>query len=601
MRTHWETVEALSGPDVNRPPHEFIKLHMKKDHLPTEPLPIKPGLELGVTSLQVDSQLLCRNWSRSPNLHEKESPRTEDRVMAPSGPVLLLLLFSFLACSLSVPPRSDLQGNRALQKRGQKLDTAKAAGEYLLKIVNAAKPFIALIEPAGKYLSAVIQLVGALSGKSPNKEVLDYLKKEFDNLNLKIDANRKAVEYAIQAMAYADMERTINDGWTRLQELLGKCDQPETCKTILKEYGEKFFKNAETTLYKLHDAIVGQGVYSSDYEKLLKEKVRCHEDQIKKFSAVNAALVFKAITMTHLYNTINNKETALQDDLVDKARDISVAMFHIHKNCISKPDEHVKLEIKEKIDESISRKSLAQNIMMYLTKTYDRYDWMVVAFLTKNSKGETFFTKWKNRHTLSGFTEVQKGKTSVAFAKQVKGNHNKAAEMIKVIKECYNEKQLCSNVKEKLDGCVTKTGEPKVIDMYSAIHAYIHKKHDAAAALEAEDIPSEGYFLPEEQQTLPYIYTGTCSISFLGSANILPYGRFRVLLKSDEELMNKSPCEGINCGGPDRGKCVEVKNARIGLCECEKKYYGENCEETIEEYKKKVFIKEIHKSSDSMG
>uniref|UniRef100_A0A3B3VPR4 EGF-like domain-containing protein n=1 Tax=Poecilia latipinna TaxID=48699 RepID=A0A3B3VPR4_9TELE len=450
--------------------------------------------------------------------------------MAPSGPVLLLLLSSFLTCSLSGPPRSDLQENRALQKRGKTADNVKAAAKDLLEIVNAVKPFIGLIPDAGSYLTSIIDFANVIAGKNPEQELLDYLKLKFDDLNVKIDKNQKEIVFNIwKSTEYAELEKKITIAWDKLRELLKGCGEP--CFENLKKDGkdkiiENDFKKAGKYVDELHYNIVGKGAYKANYEELLKDHVRCDERRLKIFSAVNALLVHKAITMTNFYNLFMNIKTD-EDALANKARDISAAMFEIHKNCTSEPDPYVKLDILDLIKESEKRKDLAKNIREYLDKTFYHYNWMVVAFKTKSSNHK-----------------IEKGKTSVAFAKQAKGSHRKTAQVVDAIKKCYNNPVPCDQVRAKLESCANVKGT------YSAIHAFIHKEHGSVHALEAE------------------------------------------------EWMNESPCKGVDCGGKERGKCVEVKNARIGLCECEKKYYGENCEKTMEDYKRKVFVKEIQKSPE---
>ncbi|XP_017161705.1 uncharacterized protein LOC108166496 [Poecilia reticulata] len=519
--------------------------------------------------------------------------------MAPSGPVLLLLLLSsFLTCSLSDPPRSDLQDHRALQKRGKTADNLKAAAKDLLKIVNAVKPFIGLIPKAGSYLTAITNFVNVIAGKNPEQGLLDYLKLKFDDLNIKIDKNQKEIVFNIwKSSEYAKLEKKITIAWNKLGELLKGCGEP--CFENLKKDGkdkiiENYFKKAGKYVDELHYSIAGKGIYKAKYEELLKDHVRCDERRLKIFSAVNALLVHRAIAMTNFYNLFSNIKTD-EDALANKARDISAAMFEIHKNCTSEPDPYVKLDILDLIKESEKRKDLAKNIREYLDKTFYHYNWMVVAFKTRSSNHTRVISKWLNSHILTGFSAVEKGKTSVAFAKQAKGNHKKTAQVVDAIKKCYNNPVPCDQVGAKLESCANVKG------MYSAIHAFIRKEHGSVHALEAEEAPNEEEFSPDEQQTTPYLYTGDCTISVFGKGVVVPVKRFRVLIKSDEEWTNESPCKGVDCGGKDRGTCVEVKNARIGLCECDKKYYGEKCEESLEDYKKKVFVKEIPKSTDSMG
>lgn len=510
-------------------------------------------------------------------------------VMASPGlPLLLLVLSSFLICSLSVPQTSNLQENRALQKRGKKLEEAKTAGKYLLKIATALKPFIGLIPEAGTYLNHLIDVANVVAGTNPEQQILDFLKLKFDDLNAKIDENQKKTEWNIWTSSeYGKLEKKITVAWNKLVELLKDCAEP--CIDSLKKDGkdkiiEEYFKKAEKMVDDLHHHIAASGAYNVEYEKLLKDHVRCHEHRIKIYSAINAWLVYKAIVMTHFYNRFNNIKTN-EDSLANKAREISAAMFQIQKNCISDPDNFVELDIKDRIDPSVKRKDLAREIRNYLDKTYNRYDWMVVVFITDHSKYESIFTKWKNRHILTGFTVVDHKTISVAVAKQAKGTHKKTHQVIEEIKKCYDKTVACTEVKAKLEEC------SKLKDTYTAIHAFIHKKHDSVHALEAEEAPTEEQLDPEEEeQKIPYIYKGKCSI--LLGVN----GHFRVLVKSDEEWMKEDPCKNVKCGDPKQGKCVVVKSARIGLCECEKGYYGESCEESMEEYKKSISSETIPKA-----
>lgn len=507
--------------------------------------------------------------------------------MVPSGPVLLLLLSSFLTCSLSGPPRSDLQENRALQKRGKTADKV----EELLKIVNAAKPFIGLIPTAGSYLTAILDFVNVIAGKNPEQQLLDYIKLKFDDLNVKIDKNQKEIMFNIwKSSNYAKLEKKITIAWNKLGELLKDCKEP--CFENLRKDGndkiiDQYFKKAVKYVDDLHYNIAGKGVYNADYMQLLKDHVRCDERRLKIFSAVNALLAHRAITMTNFYNLFSNIKTD-EDALANKARDISAAMFEIHKNCTSEPDQYVKLDILDQITESEKQTNLAKSIREYLDKTFYHYNWMVVAFKTESSNHKKVISKWLNSHILTGFTAVDKGKISVAFAKQAKGNHKKTAQVVEAIKKCYSKPVICNQVRAKLESCADLKGK------YSAIHAYIHNEHGSVHALEADVAPTTEVFDPDEKQPIPYLYSGKCTRFGKG---VVPFKHFRVLIESDEVWMNKDPCEGINCGGKERGKCVEVKNAHIGLCECEKKYYGENCEKTMEEFKKEVFVKKIHQGS----
>ncbi|XP_015260325.1 PREDICTED: uncharacterized protein LOC107104754 [Cyprinodon variegatus] len=523
--------------------------------------------------------------------------------MASSGLLLLLLVSSsFLVCSLSAPQPSDLQETHALQKRGQIAKTTKTAAEYLLMIATSAKPFIGLIPEAGGYLTAIIDFANDVSGNSPESKLLNFLEKEFANLNLKIDENQKQLKWHIWASSnYGKLQGKITDGYNKLQELLKDCKKP--CLKTLKDQGkepviQQYFGKAEKYVDSLHGLVIKSGSHLADYEKLLTDHVRCNEKSIKAFAAINAALMHEAITMTHFYYRFKNiKDANLEDRLAKKAREISEAMFKIQVNCMSDPDPYVKLNVEERIDDSQDRKVLAENIRKYLDTIYYRYDWIVVAFLKDDEEHKNRFNKWRKKHFLTGFSETSKGKTSVAFAKQAKGNHKKTTEVTDVLKKCYNKVVSCDKVTRTLESCKEQVGNAKLKDTYSVIHAYFKKhshKHESVLSLDAAEAPSADEFNPDVDQPIPYTYTGKCSFNIVGKLDGPTSGKFRVLIKSDEERMKVDPCKNVDCGEKEkRGKCVEVKSARIGLCECHEKYYGERCEESLEDYKKSLASIEI--------
>lgn len=130
--------------------------------------------------------------------------------------------------------------------------------------------------------------------------------------------------------------------------------------------------------------------------------------------------------------------------------------------------------------------------MVKLGKTDDRYDWMVVAFLTKNSHHDT--TKSLNKHILTGFTEVTKGEVSVAIARQVKGTHTKAIKVKQAIDMCLVKSVLCYKVAEKLSKCKETVETIVVSETYTAVHAFRLNAHDGHGA---KNIQGEEVHAPE--------------------------------------------------------------------------------------------------------
>ncbi|XP_015224625.1 PREDICTED: uncharacterized protein LOC107080924 [Cyprinodon variegatus] len=497
---------------------------------------------------------------------------------------LLLLSTSFLVCSLSVRQPSDRQETRALQKRS--LSLTKIA-DHALTIATILKPFIAMIPEAGTGLSIFIDVASKIQDINEKKKMLHFMKMEFKQLNERIDETRRELKWDIWASAtYGKVEGKINVAWNKVVDLLENCD--ESCFQDLKnsKKGKEIkndLKDTKDYVYKFHDLIVGDNVYRPKYEKILPDTVRCEYSSIRNFSAVNVGLMFKAVTMAHFFNSLNGQHS--DGSLIDKAFDVSKAMYQIQRNCLLNTNEYVEKDVKKFIDTSKKRKDIAREIRKHLDKTYDYFNWMVVVFKTALSGHTSRATKWMNSHTLDGFIEVTKGEFTVAVAKQAKGNHKKTKEVRPAIEKCLEKAVMCYKIPKVLEKC-------KIKDKFTAIHAYHFKEHANANTLNAKDAPTELDYEPEEPQTTPYTYKGKCT-----PLPGIKTGHFRVLIKSDEELMNNNPCTDVDCGKKEnRGKCVPLGKEYIGLCECEKGYYGQKCEESIEDYKKKMLTKEIPES-----
>lgn len=180
--------------------------------------------------------------------------------------------------------------------------------------------------------------------------------------------------------------------------------------------------------------------------------------------------------------------------------------------------------------------------------------------------------------------KVNKDGMEVAIARQVKGKHTKADKVREAIDRCKTEDIDCHEVAENLRQCAEKVDNVNVSLTYTALNAYIGEDHQCVDAKEA---PAEISASPVDN-TVPYIYTGICNKYKFGKY-INMYGHFTVLIKSDEEMTKRDPCLGLNCGN---GKCVHVEGTFVAMCECEKWFYGKNCEHNIEEFKRDLMKKD---------
>lgn len=73
-------------------------------------------------------------------------------------------------------------------------------------------------------------------------------------------------------------------------------------------------------------------------------------------------------------------------------------------------------------------------------------------------------------------------------------------------------------------------------------------------------------------QNLPF-FTGQCK-----KYKIFECGNFRLLIKSDEDIMEKSPCDELDCCGEGQSKCVPLDSSLIPMFECEKGRFDEKCQ-----------------------
>ncbi|KAK2894304.1 hypothetical protein Q8A73_016788 [Channa argus] len=506
--------------------------------------------------------------------------------MACRGRLFLLLSSSLLLCSLSASEPSSQQENHHLQKRGKAAKTAFKAADYAVKIASVAKPFIGMIPVAGPIINGLIAIIKFGLDKSkpdPTEAVL----KELENLNLVIKNYRTEQKWDTWASHYSEYEADIkvaSNEFEALVKVLGDDGKTSEQKTNHIHLFKSKYKPIALSSKKLYLALTAQQPsFLTKFGKLVTDTFRCHEKDIKQLTLFISDLFYRGNTVDLFYNSIY--ETEKTDELVKSAFESAKVMFEIHKHCISDFITHVKNDVLDRIDEKKSRDQLAKDIRVFLDETYDRYNWITVAFLTKYSSHQNKFTKPQNKHMLSGFIEVPKGDVTVAVAGQVKGSHTKADKVRKALEKCLEKTVECEKLEEKLSQCSELVDGIKVNNTYTVIHAFISKSHDSFKALDAKEASGqEDSVEPESHSDIPYVYTGKCM-----KYKIFNLGQFRVLIKSDEEMMGLSPCNNMNCG--EKGECKLITNTLIPVCECVDGFYGENCEESVEDYKKRMMEK----------
>lgn len=505
--------------------------------------------------------------------------------MVSSGRLLFLLLLCTVTVSAAPNPPEEVTPEKINKFKEVMKSTGKFVQNHAALIRAAVVPIVAFIPVGGQIISAV--LVVALVGVEMSKkttQVLDTLKSEFQSLNFKMEEYHIEQKWDSWASgAYHKPEEKIRTAWKTYVTFLSGLPQAkndEQKKKLVKEF-IKAYAQYEDATKTLHGYLTATGpTLMNNLAHDLAEHVKCHEKEIIEYTVLISQLMYMGSTMNQVYYGL--KDTVTDPKVQAEAQmlyDSASAMFRIHKSCITDSIDYIKRDVEE-LMAGTEKKNLAKTVRSKLAEMYDRYDWMVVAFLTKKSKHKVVETE--NRHILFGFTEVTKDKVSVAVARQVKGTHSKqkANKVKEAIKRCFNKPALCYKVAQKLSKCKERVDDLSVSETYTAVHAFTRKSHDDHDTQEA---PDEVFADPEESGNIPYIYTGKCDLT-----PSVKGGKFIVLIKSDEELKTKDPCTELSCGGKKRGECVAVKDLFIAMCECKDPYYGKNCEESLEDYKKSL-------------
>lgn len=541
--------------------------------------------------------------------------------MASVGPLLLLMMSAFfIISSVTTSPSADQSKHKKplLEKLKQGKEKLKSALKNKENLKNIGVPCLTLITGIGNALkntshdilksaasvASVVPVVGAvfsllmtiailIDEHVNDKSLLKDIKEEFEKIDLKLEKHHRELKWNIWAAAtYSKPEMKIRTAWTEYKTLLGSLagakDQDERKrheKSFIEAYSkyEKAPREMGELLKKTGKSFV------NNLGDELAEYVKCHEKEIIEYTYLILTLIFKGNMMNQFYYRLKNIQSeARNDEMKKNVYEAMTAMFEIQKQCIDSSMTYVKQDVKPLIDKSKKRDDLAQEVWDFLQKTYDRYDWMVVGFITKKSRHKTI--KTLNKHVLTGFQDVSTERITVAVSRQVKGTQSKVQEVSTAIEKCIKKKVLCYKVEETLRTCGEKVAGIPMSQTYTAVHAYIKKAHQSIKKKEGnrkanvkdqaddEDEVSAAPENPSDQT--PYIYTGECEKS-----PGVKHGKFVVLIKSDEEMMGKDPCAKQDCGQrKGRGKCVKMKDMFLGICRCNYPYYGLHCENDINDY-----------------
>ncbi|XP_039874572.1 uncharacterized protein LOC120725657 [Simochromis diagramma] len=526
------------------------------------------------------------------------------------GPLLLLLLMSYILIStvtISTSPNQSERENEFLKKlkenkknltsalRGglKKAEDIKNVGQTcqtliknigdLMKglsdvssdIFKVAQSMVNVVPVVGSVFSLIMTLVIVIDNHVNDKSVLKDIKEEFDKLDAKLDQYHMEQKWNIWAAGvYHKPELDIRLAWTEYKTLLGSLAgaKDDVEKKKHKQNFIEAYSKYEKAPREMGELLKKTGKsFINNLGDELAEHVKCHEKEILEYMFLILTLIIKGNMMNEYYYTLKDIESKARDDeMMNSVYEAMTAMFDIQKRCIANSMTYVLQDVKPLIDKSEKRDVLAKEVWSFLQETYDRYDWMVVAFITKNSNHKKL--KHLNKHVLTGFHYVSTQRITVAVARQIKGNHSEAWKVSDAIKTCLNKSvPPCYEVAETLSKCTQKVKGIPVSKTYTAVHAYTDKAnpHQSIEAQEANPRPKK----PSNQT--PYIYTGDCAVG----------GKFVVLIKSDKEMTKNYLCSEIDCGEQqDRGTCITIEDMFLAMCQCNYRYYGQYCENNIDDY-----------------
>ncbi|XP_063326979.1 uncharacterized protein LOC134625654 [Pelmatolapia mariae] len=550
--------------------------------------------------------------------------------MASVGSLLLLLLMSYILISTVTISTSANQRERenasldklkehkeklaSAQKNGLKTaadtknfgvlclailkDTAKlmeSLSDKKSDIFNLAQSIGNVVPLVGSIFSLIMTLVIVIDKYVNDRSLLKDIKEEFDRLDAKLDEYHKLQKWNIWAAGvYHKPELDIRTAWTKYKTLLGSLAEAKNDderkrhkKSFIKSYRqhEKAPREMGELLKKTGKSFI------SNLGDELAEHVKCHEKEILEYTFLILTLIIKGNVMNQYYYRLENTMSKAKDEeMMKNVYEAMTAMFDIQKRCIANSMTYVLQDVKPFIEKSKKRDDLAKEVWSFLQMAYDRYDWMVVAFITLKSSHKIL--KTENKHVLTGFHDVSTQRITVSVARQVKGTHSKVKKVIKAIEKCITKKVLCYKVADTLSKCGEEVAGIPVSKTYTAVHAYTRRAHQSIKAKEAnpkargearakgeatnEDDVSASPENPSAQT--PYIYTGECQKS-----PGVKHRKFVVLIKSDEEMLGKDPCAKLDC--KNGGKCVPIEDMFLAMCQCNYPYYGLHCESDINDYR----------------
>lgn len=428
----------------------------------------------------------------------------------------------------------------------------KNAKKLIEKLGVAAAP----IPAVGQALNPALQIASVFI---PEHDKLDGIRSEMNALNTRLDYISEELKWAYNQ--YQTAISNIENAWSKYSEIVGN-------QAMLDQIFFPFYTpDSALVIHRLLTSVAQTGSSSAQsLGDVLAKRFRCHEKNVEAQFSYLRKLLSNGNLMDEEYYKFKKVDTTYRKGKSKTIKDDAASeLFKIQLRCVSNSELYIKRDIIERIDDTKEHQQIANNIGDFLKTTYDRYDWMVVAFTSHFSKDLWTILR---RHILSGFTEVERGTVTVAVAHQIKGkNYAKAKEIKEHFKTCLKDDKPCKQVEASIQDCFDAS------EVVTATH--IFKKHDQSyVSFYAEENDEYSERFMKFVETNDAIYTGKCDLN----AN-----DFIVLLKSNEEIEDTyKPCDKKNDPCKNKSECVIAKDTKIPLCKCRSHYHGIYCENKFE-------------------
>ncbi|KAJ8365237.1 hypothetical protein SKAU_G00140680 [Synaphobranchus kaupii] len=508
-----------------------------------------------------------------------------------ASPAGLLLCATLLCCSLSCMTLADEDELPYFtrEKAEKSLEPLKAGLELVKNIVEVVdktdwERFLKKMVTVSSLAPGVGTLVGAFINCAlvylPQTDpVLDKLKEEFANVNMKLDSvsmeisNLKTeVEWSNYASIYSQDESNILNSWKKWEEFISYCSSAGTIQTQkesdlakmrMAERFTTYYENSatENSVYSLYGHLaVRQPALSVNLLDILVKRFQCDVQVVETYSKYFRVLLWKGLLLNQLYYTLKGFDAdAKAQQSIQQLYDVIIAQQKTIVYCVQNYERYMKTDVEGITNAALSsgtdNMQLARKIKTALDRKYNWYDWIIAVIPSEEG------------HTFLNYTMVRVATVTVAVAHYQRGPINY---VYSFVSEKCNELEVACRSPTELLKCMIRYAEKDFIPL----------KH-RTAALQASET-SEISETPEPFYKRPCYFPGTL-FTYSGTISLYMKSHKQFTLSDPRKPFQFPSCE--NSGTP-----TQILDTTGFVCECRYGFYGERCENDLELDKRKIRV-----------